>query len=497
MKTHLTLSGPFLTTKILDPQRLGGTNGNIGQLRAAYAGVQSHLGKCLANVDRGWTVSGASLEADTDYDGKSYTGSAIFPEFLAQCALSSVEVAEVVTRWTAEPHADKFSEGSVSGIRVQSGTITFVSCRVSVHDFGVGIVEIDLRWDGFDKQIPSDVRDEIEALTTSFATLSSMLAGRKLQQFINCLENFPEIGAAFTTMSPGTSGQYNATRPKVLWIHRIYAVTSENWTGTSDDLADQMLARHHVHTCENASINPAVCLYPSIGGSLAFLKEPQGDDSLAFLEPLKCAISLQNAYNAAIWMFDDILFGRTVELMGEQDQIVSDNVKLEGLMIHAHSILRLSSYISTFLSVLHNRTSRSSPQQMILTEKIYHAWRMELQREALENKLAVLKEMYQVTLRLLADAEARSLNKLVFAFTLLSLVTVITTVADFSAKLEEFHGFSLWRTSLVIGSAALVVIVAFGVRMLRHRWALRGLNTDEEFSGNAKIGPSLRLKGGD
>ena len=479
MKINLTLSGPFLTTKILDPQRLGGTSGNISLLRAAYIDVQGRLSNCLSEAEPGWKRFGGAAEADTDYDGKSYSGSAIFPERLAECMLSNVQIAEAVNQWTVDASARKFSDGAVCGLTVSSGTLTFDRCTISIHDFGVGIVEIDVTFAGLGTVTVGDIRSEMEALTVSFASLSSLLAGQRLKTFLRCLDQFPDVGRIFTTMSPGTSGQYSNSRPKVLWIHRIYLVNGNNWLGTDDALAALLLVQHHTNGCENASIDPTISLYPSIGGSVAFAKEGQDQGSLGFGDALKSTVSLQNAYNAGIWMFDDILFGRTVELMGEQDQIVFDNVKLEGLMSHAHSILRLSSYISTFLSVLHNRTSRSSPQQLILTEKIYDAWRMELQRAALESKLAVLKEMYQVTLRLLADAEARALNKLLFWFTLLSLVTATTTVADFIVKMEEFR-FSGWRLSLVIGSAAVVYFAVLAVRKFKHLSAMRHLNDNAD-----------------
>ena len=487
MNIQLTLSGPFLTTKILDPQRLGGTNGNLSMLRAAYADVQNRLSKCLLRTDPSWNFFGDVIEADTDYDGKSYTGSAIFPEFLAQSKVSTLEIMDAVKRWESVPFAVKFASEAACGVSLRTGTININSCRVNIHDFGVGVVEIDLSWVGVGTETISEVRKEVEALTTSFASLASILAGSKLQQFLSCLDQFSDIGSVFTTMSPGVSSQNSASRPKVLWIHRIYAVTSEDWKQTEAALASALLERHHITHCEDVSINPSVCLYPSIGGSLAFLKNSQSNNSVDFIVPLRAAISLQNAYNAGIWMFDDVLFGRTVELMGEQDQIVSDNVKLEGLMNHAHSILRLSSYISTFLSVLHNRISRSSPQQTILIENIYHAWRMELQRAALENKLAVLKEMYQVTLRLLADSEARTLNKLLFYFTLLSLITAVTTLADFAVKAEEFHGFNVWRGGVVVGSFLLIFIAASVYRLFRRKDKLRRMSLPEDIFDETKF----------
>lgn len=479
MNLHLTLSGPFLTTKVLDPQRLGGTNGNISQLRASYGQIQSRLSKHLSDVDVGWNIFESAVEADTDYDGRSYSGSAIFPEFLAQCTLSGADLTDAVMQWKTDPHTDKFTEDTVCGVQVQSGTITFTACRVSIQDFGAGIVEIDLKWVGLGDEVISEVRAQMEALTTSFASLSSILAGYKLKQFLDCLEKFSNIGRVFTTMSSGASDQYSASKPKILWIHRLYAVTSQNWNGSEAALANEMLARHHVEACENVSINQSVSLYPSIGGSLAFQKEPHVGNYLAFAEPLRSAISLQNAYNAGIWMFDDILFGRTVELMQEQDQIVTDNVKLESVMDHAHSILRLSSYISTFLSVLHNRISRSSPQQLILTESIYHAWRMQLQRNALEKKLEVLQDMYQVTLKLLADSEARRLNRLVLGFTLLSVVTAFIALVDFGTKTEEFE-ISSGRASLAVGLIVLIVGSYFAVRYRRHKSALRSANTKDD-----------------
>lgn len=494
MKIQLTLSGPFLTTKILDPQRLGGTNGNLSLLRAAYADVQNRLSKCLLLTDSSWSDYDGAVEVDTDYDGKSYTGSSIFPEFLAQSTLTTVDLLDAFRRWDCGPLTNKFALDASCGLRLKMGTLNISSCRIKIHDFGVGIVEIDLLWTGIGTETIGEVKQEIDALITSFASFSSILAGSKLQQFLGCLDSFPDIGEVFTAMSPGASSKYSASRPKVLWIHRIYAVTAQDWIQTETELVNELLESHHVNPFEDASINPSVCFYPSIGGSLAFFKAAQQGDSIEFAGPLRAAISLQNAYNAGMWMFDDVLFGRTVELMGGQDQIVYDNVKLEGLMNHAHSILRLSSYISTFLSVLHNRISRSSPQQTILIEHIYYAWRMDVQRSALENKLTTLKEMYQGTLRVLADSEARSLNKLVFLFTLLSLVSVVTTVADFAVKLDDFHGFSIWRASLVVGSAFLVVAVAIAVRRFKHRVRLRRMSVEADIFDGTKFQKLVQTK---
>ena len=95
--------------------------------------------------------------------------------------------------------------------------------------------------------------------------------------------------------------------------------------------------------------------------------------------------------------------------------------------------------------------------------------------------------MYQVTLRLLADSEARTLNKLLFYFTLLSLITAITTLADFAVKAEEFHGFNVWRGGVVVGSFLLIFIAAFVYSLFRHKDKLRRMSLPEDIFDETKF----------
>ena len=398
-----------------------------------------------------WKSPALKHRTAVDYDTDDFAGVPISPDCFLECDLS-ISTGQI------------FHGPSIEGY---NNEYKITSAKITLHDFGIGIVT--LRIESPSSSEPEIFRADIESINANIASFIVKLIEPKLDEFNACI-------AALVQNDNGSKIQHEVEtigrKPlKLMWIHRIYiAECDEESFAQHVDLANLLLVKHHLEDFKDSSIEPGWKFYPSIGSSLAMFNLNQALPT--GLTKLNRMISLHNAYNAAIWMLDDILFNQILNLRSEQMKLSEKKIHLKEIEKHAYTIFSISSHISEFLAVFKNRISRLSPQETILSETLCYAWRFEFQIRALEEKLNSLKEMYQITMKLVSDAEARLLNKIVFLFTIISFITFSTAVVDFITQPEEFK-FSLWRVWCL--ALSIIGVAIFGILILvkQFGWSAR------------------------
>lgn len=432
------LNGPFVTGVEIDVHalRVSKQNSPAESFKETYCRLQMEIFDLLTSQgSSGWKAPEKNNRKAVDYDTDDFAGSSIIPECFIECDLS----------FDATPgfHCPSFSRGS--------NEYKIISAKMILHDFGIGIVTLIV--ESAISPEPAIFRADIESINTEIANFMVDSIKPKLDEFWTAV-------TALKARSRGNINQYNdsdiAKSPlNLMWLHRIYvAVCDAETFKRHADLVPVLLVKHHSGAFYDSSIESGVAYYPSIGCSLAAFNEKAQNTSLSKLARM---ISLHNAYNAAIWMLDDLLFNQILDLRTEQIRMAERKVHLAEIEQHAHRIFRVSSNISGFLAIYKNRISRLSPQETILSEAICDAWRFEYQIQALEEKLIALKEMYQITMNLMSDSEARLLNKIVFLFTVINFVTFFTTIVDFIGK-QEPPSLSEWRSLSILGVSFLLLL---------------------------------------
>lgn len=446
IKLDARLNGPFATSADIDVHALRKIQGDGSEtFNQTYCRLQNEAFKFLKETgDTCWIEPSRRDRKTVEYDTDDFAGTSIIPDFFLECRIpiTSEQKYEGVTR---------------------NGTANIYSLTrlaIMFHDFGIGTVTL---------VIESETNTDPDLFRVDIESINSRLADAVIAQIRPKLEAFRAAVNEVTRTNFEAKTRLirqieAAPQLKLLWLHRMYIAHCCNEQYNEHlSLANKLLIKHHPEEYKNCSIEDSYALYPSIGCSLAAVNVNHVSNGPAKLERM---LNLHNAYNAAVWALDELLFNQILDLRTEQVLMAERKARLVEIEMHAHQIFRLSSTISSFLAIFKNRISRLSPQETILSESICEAWRFKYQTDALEEKLCSLKEMYQITMKLMSDSEARLLNKIIFAFTIISFVTVTTTVIDFVVK-SEAPSFSMWRTTAVV-LAFLIVFAGGWVVFKRH-----------------------------